>query len=71
MSIYKVTSRDGSNPDTSSLHVINKYCYANTRTEASTIFDTIEGPKYHVAGPSKIEESAVPEGAIFINKKPI
>jgi hypothetical protein len=71
MSIYKVILRDGDNPATSTLHVIEKYCYANTRNEASVIFDAIDGPKYHVAGPLKIEESAVPEGAVFVNSKPV
>ena len=70
MSIYKVILRDGDNADTSSLHIIEKYCYANTRNEAAVIFDTAHGPKYHVAGPLKIEESAVPAGATFINSRP-
>jgi hypothetical protein len=70
MSIYKVILRDGDNPDTSALHVIEKFCYANTRNEASAIFDAVDGPKYHVAGPLKVEESAVPAGATFINSRP-
>jgi len=71
MSIYKVILRDGDNPDTSKLHVVEKYCYANTRNEAAAVFDAVDGPKYHVAGPLKIEESAVPEGAVFVNSKPV
>lgn len=68
MSIYKVVLRDGANPDTSSLHVIERFCYADTRNQARDLFDAMEGGiKYHVAGPLKVEESAVPAGAVFIN----
>jgi hypothetical protein len=70
MSVYKVVLRDGSNPDTSQLHIIEKYCYANTRNEAAEIFTQVDGPKWHVAGPLKIEESSVPAGAVFLNEKP-
>jgi len=70
MSIYKIILRDGDNTATSVLHVIEKFCYANTRNEASNIFDAVDGPKYHVAGPLKVEESAVPAGATFINSRP-
>jgi hypothetical protein len=71
MSIYKVILRDGDNADTSALHVIEKFCYANTRNEASVIFDAVDGPKYHLAGPLKVEESAVPAGAVFLNSRPV
>jgi hypothetical protein len=70
MAIYKVILRDGANPDTSTLHVIEKYCYANTRNEAAAIFHEVDGPKWHVAGPLKVEESAVPAGAVFLNQQP-
>lgn len=71
MSVYKVILRDGDNAATSALHVIEKFCYANTRNEASVIFDAVDGPKYHVAGPLKVEESAVPAGAVFVNSRPV
>ena len=70
MSIYKVILRDGDNPDTSNLHVVEKYCYANTRNEAAAVFDAVDGPRWHVAGPLKVEESAVPAGAVFLNQRP-
>jgi len=70
MNIYKVILRDGDNPNTSALHAIEKYCYANTRNEAGVIFNDVDGPRWHVAGPLKIEESKVPDGAIFLNSKP-
>jgi hypothetical protein len=70
MSIYKVILRDGDNPDTSKLHVVEKYCYANTRNEAAAVFDAVDGPRWHVAGPLKVEESAVPAGAVFLNQRP-
>ncbi|CAB4125856.1 hypothetical protein UFOVP181_382 [uncultured Caudovirales phage] len=69
MNIYKIVLRDGDNPDTSALHAIEKYCYANTRNEASELFLESDGPRWHLAGPLKIEESKVPEGATFINSK--
>jgi hypothetical protein len=70
MNIYKVVLRDGDNPDTSTLHAIEKYCYANTRNEASELFKDIDTPRWHLAGPLKIEESKVPAGATFINSRP-
>ena len=71
MFIYKIVLRDGDNPNTSTLHIIEKFCYANTRNEASAIFDAAHGPRYHVAGPLKVEENKVPEGAVFLNQPPV
>jgi hypothetical protein len=70
MPVYKVVLRDGDNPDTSKLHAIEKYCYANSRNEASEIFLEVDSPRWHLAGPLKIDEDKVPEGATFINSKP-
>ena len=70
MNIYKLVLRDGDNPNTSALHVITKFCYAPTRNEASAIFNAVDGPRYVVAGPLKVEENAVPQGAVFVNSRP-
>jgi len=70
MNIYKLILRDGDNPNTSALHVVTKFCYANTKNEASVIFNAVDGPRYHVAGPLKVEENAVPQGAVFVNSRP-
>ena len=70
MPVYKVVLRDALNPDTSKLHVIEKYCYAESRNKASEIFHEVDGPTHHVAGPLRVEEDRVPAGAVFLNEKP-
>lgn len=70
MPVYKVVLRDGDNPDTSTLHVVEKYCYADSRNAAQEIFTTTVGPKWHVAGPILVEESKVPNDAVFLNENP-
>lgn len=70
MNIYKLVLRDGDNANTSALHVVSKFCYANTKNEANTIFLAVDGPRYHVAGPLKVEENNVPQGAVFVNSRP-
>jgi hypothetical protein len=68
MAVYKMILRDGENPDTSKLHVIAYFCNAETKLEAAKLFDDKFGPKWNVAGPTKIEdESSIPGDANFIN----
>ena len=67
MAVYKMVYRDGDNPNTSSLHCIEKYCNASNRTEAAKIFDDTVGVKWVVAGPILMEETKVPKDAVFIN----
>lgn len=68
MAVYKMILRDGDNPDTSNLHVIQHYCNASGKTEAARLFEEKFGPKWVVAGPLKIDdESTIPEDANFIN----
>ena len=71
MPVYKVLVRDGDNPETSSLHVIEKYCYADTKKLAEEFFFNNVGPRWHVAGPLVVEESKIPVDAVFLNEKPV
>ena len=58
--------RDGDNPETSNLHVIEKYCRAPNRNAAAVLFNEKLGPKWVVAGPLIVEEKDVPPNASFV-----
>lgn len=49
--------RDAENPNTSDLHIIEDFCEAANRDEASEIFTQRHGVKYVVAGPIKVESA--------------
>lgn len=65
MAVYKMIYRDGENPETSTLHVVNKFVEADSRNSAAKIFDDLFGPKWVVAGPIKVD--ALPDGASLEN----
>ena len=67
MAVYKMIYRDGDNQATSDLHVVEKFCQADTKTQATKIFDDLFGPKWVVAGPLKLEPEKVPENVEFVN----
>jgi len=67
MHVYKMILRDGENPETSNLHVVEKYCKAANRNEAAVKFNEKLGPKWVVAGPLLVEEGKVPTDASFID----
>lgn len=68
MAVYKMILRDGENPDTSKLHVLDYYCNADTKNQAAEIFDKNFGQKWNVAGPLKIDDlTKVPETATFVS----
>jgi hypothetical protein len=57
MPTYKMILRDAENPNTSDLHIIEDFCEAANRDEASEIFTQRHGVKYVVAGPIKVESA--------------
>jgi hypothetical protein len=56
MPTYKMIFRDAENPNTSDLHIIEDFCEAANKNEASRIFEERHGVKYIVAGPIKVED---------------
>lgn len=61
MAVYKMIFR---NPDNApnQLLVVDEYCEADSRNEASAIFEAHHGVRRIVAGPMLVESGVIPEG---------
>jgi len=67
MPVYKMAYRDGDTPETSKLHMILYFCEAKDRIEADKIFSANFGPKWVLAGPTKVDTDKVPPSANFVS----